>query len=262
MTVIQTKFTGSTSGKDALNILQDNQTDDVYPKLNEVEAARDGETSLLGKEQAQDTATTTVSDEVIAARDGKTSLLAKEQAQDTAIGALSEGSGVLIETGDSVGFLDDKLLMGNNIRRVVAGTVDKTITIHMDTFTDPVDASGQIFKDAIITACNENEVDLGTLTGGTQDLNLALGRTFKCTVSTATQAFTLSNVPTGEVKFEMRVTNGGSQSTTWFTASTLIVPGGNEIVLTEAGMDRLQFSTNDQATNVEMYVRLDIKEVA
>lgn len=234
MTITQDKFTGTSTGKAALNLLQDNLETDVYPKLNEVEAARDGEASLLEKEQAQ----------------------------DTAIGALSEGSGVLIDSGDSVGYLNGKLVMGNNVRKVVAGTVDKTLTIHMDTLDAPLDASGQIVKDAILTACHENEIDLGTLTGVSQELDLALGSTFKCTISTATQAFTLANVPTGEVKFEMRVTNGGSQVISWFSASTLIVPRGTEIVLTEAGMDRIQFSTNDQATTIEMYARLDVKAVA
>ena len=54
--------------------------------------------------------------EVEEARDGETDLLAKEDAQDLAIAALTAGSGVAISASDQVvGFVDAKLLPGNEM---------------------------------------------------------------------------------------------------------------------------------------------------
>ena len=55
----------------------------------EVEAARSGKVSLLAKETDQDTLTAIVTAEVVAARDGKASLLAKELDQDTKIATIA-----------------------------------------------------------------------------------------------------------------------------------------------------------------------------
>lgn len=55
-------------------------------------------------------------DEVIAARDGEATLLAKQDAQDLAIAALAAGSGVVISAGDTTaGYVDGKLLAGDYI---------------------------------------------------------------------------------------------------------------------------------------------------
>lgn len=110
----QQVYTGSDTAKTVLlNAIPANDTE-LYETKTEVEAARDGESSLLAKETAQDTATATAQtqadlgvtnaataqtqadlgvtnagiaqSEITAARDGYDSLLLKEQAQDTATG--------------------------------------------------------------------------------------------------------------------------------------------------------------------------------
>ena len=99
----QQKFTGQTKAKDALlNMLQPNDTE-LYAKDAELEQ-RD----------------TSIEAEIIAARDGEPSLLVKEQQQDNSIAALVSGSGVKVSANDkTVRDLDTKLIMGEGLERVI-----------------------------------------------------------------------------------------------------------------------------------------------
>jgi hypothetical protein len=57
-----------------------------------------------------------LSTEVEAARDGYSTLLEKEQAQDTAISAATSGSGVLVSAADTtIGYLNGKLVAGRGV---------------------------------------------------------------------------------------------------------------------------------------------------
>ena len=89
----QQTWTGSSLVSEVLlDDIPDNETE-LYTRVgyleDEIEAARDGESSLLVKQQAQDTATATVTAEVEAARDGAASLLVKQQTQDAATAAVA-----------------------------------------------------------------------------------------------------------------------------------------------------------------------------
>ena len=83
-----------------------------------------GQDTILGTDSVRDALKIKVNDdmtelfaiksEVEAARDGEASLLAKEQAQDDSIAALAAGSGVLISNNDTtVGYLNGKLVVGS-----------------------------------------------------------------------------------------------------------------------------------------------------
>jgi len=89
--------------KDVINgLLSQDMTDanDNFIELyGEIEAARDGETSLLLKEQDQDTNIASVTNEVIAARDGEVNLLAqidKLQVTTTEVIAARDGKASLL----------------------------------------------------------------------------------------------------------------------------------------------------------------------
>ena len=77
--------------------------------IDSVDDAESGHANLDTRLDGYDTSVA----EVVTARDGESSLLAKEQAQDSAIVALVAGGGVLISPNDTtVGFLNDKLIEG------------------------------------------------------------------------------------------------------------------------------------------------------
>lgn len=90
---------------------------------------------------------------------------------------------------------------------------------------------------------------LGSIGGGTQDVNLSTGiRSFSGTVDTSTTTFTFSNPVTSgnEDIFTLRLTNGGSQIVNW-PASVLWVDN-EPPELTAAGVDELVFKTIDGGT--------------
>jgi hypothetical protein len=86
---------------------------------------------------------------------------------------------------------------------------------------------------------------LGTLTGGTQDIDIELGNVVSATISTGAQTFTFSNpaVSGSNGKFELYLTNGGEQVITW--PLSVDWKAATAPTLTAAGLDVLVFSTND-----------------
>lgn len=89
---------------------------------------------------------------------------------------------------------------------------------------------------------------IGSIGGGTQDIDLDSGRTASGTVDTSATTFTFSNpLATGnEDGFTLYLTNGGSQTVTW--PASVDWPGGAAPSLTGAGVDILVFSTIDGGT--------------
>lgn len=89
---------------------------------------------------------------------------------------------------------------------------------------------------------------LGTLTGGTDDIDLEDGNIVSATISTATQTFTFSNPPpTGHNgSLVVFLTNGGSQTVNW--PASVDWPSSIAPDLTPAGIDILVFTTNDAGT--------------
>ncbi len=103
--------------------------------------------------------------------------------------------------------------------------------------------SGVNFKDVGLTT---NAI--GSIGGGTQDIDLTLGNSVSGTVDTSTTTFTFSN-PTASDElcvFTLVLTNGGSQTVNFPAAVDWA--GGTAPTLTTAGVDILVFATLDGGT--------------
>jgi hypothetical protein len=89
---------------------------------------------------------------------------------------------------------------------------------------------------------------IGSIGGGTQDIDLTLGGVVTGTVDTSATTFTFSNPwPSGSASsFTLILTNGGSQTVTW--PASVSWPGGTAPTLTAAGVDILVFLTVDGGT--------------
>ena len=89
---------------------------------------------------------------------------------------------------------------------------------------------------------------IGSIGGGTQDIDLTLGNVVSATVDTSTTTFTFSN-PTASDEhcgFVLYLTNGGSQTVNW--PASVDWPAATAPTLTVSGVDRLVFSTIDGGT--------------
>ena len=89
---------------------------------------------------------------------------------------------------------------------------------------------------------------IGSIGGGTQDINLTLGNSVSGTVDTGTTTFTFSN-PTASDElcmFSLILTNGGSQTVNF--PSSVDWEGGTAPTLTASGVDILVFLTIDGGT--------------
>ena len=89
---------------------------------------------------------------------------------------------------------------------------------------------------------------IGSIGGGTQNIDLELGNVVTGTVDTSTTTFTISNPPaSGSAgSFTLILTNGGSQTVNW--PASVDWPGGTAPTLTAAGVDILSFITTDGGT--------------
>jgi hypothetical protein len=89
---------------------------------------------------------------------------------------------------------------------------------------------------------------LGSIGGGTQDIDLTLGNVVTGTVDTSETTFTFSNpTATGDAcSFTFIVTNGGSQTINW--PASVDWPEATAPTLTASGVDILVFVTLDAGT--------------
>lgn len=89
---------------------------------------------------------------------------------------------------------------------------------------------------------------IGSIGGGTQDIDLELGNVITATVDTSETTFTFSNPPASGTagSFTLILTNGGSQTVNW--PASVDWAGGSGPTLTSAGVDVLTFVTVDAGT--------------
>ncbi|MBI2618226.1 hypothetical protein HYW58_02120 [Candidatus Kaiserbacteria bacterium] len=89
---------------------------------------------------------------------------------------------------------------------------------------------------------------IGSIGGGTQDINIALGNVVTGTIDTSTTTFTFSGAPASGTagSFTLILTNGGSQTVNW--PASVDWAGGTAPTLTAAGVDILTFVTIDGGT--------------
>lgn len=89
---------------------------------------------------------------------------------------------------------------------------------------------------------------LGSIGGGTQDIDLESGNVVSGTVDTSTTTFTFSNPSAAGISnsFTMILTNGGSQTVNW--PASVDWPGATPPTLTASGVDVIVFFTLDAGT--------------
>lgn len=115
-------------------------------------------------------------------------------------------------------------------------------------------SSGQIsLGDAVLARANLKDYGevtnaIGSIGGGTQDIDLTLGNVVTGTVDTSTTTFTFSNPTASDegCSFTLVLTNGGSQTVNW--PASVDWAGGNAPSLTSSGVDVLTFFTVDGGT--------------
>ena len=129
-----------------------------------------------------------------------------------------------------------------------------TITgISVGGLPDGIVDDGTIVTDGTYSAINIKDYGvvtnaIGSIGGGTQDIDLTAGNSVSGTVDTSTTTFTFSNPTAGDelCAFALTLTNGGSQTVN-FPAS-VDWAGGSAPTLTTAGVDILVFATIDGGT--------------
>ena len=89
---------------------------------------------------------------------------------------------------------------------------------------------------------------IGSIGGGTQDIDIELGNIATGTVDTSTTTFTFSNPSASGTACSLTLilTNGGSQTVNW--PASVIWAGGTAPELTASGVDVLTFTTVDAGT--------------
>lgn len=114
--------------------------------------------------------------------------------------------------------------------------------------TGEIQAAGHVDLQAAYTLRMDVNA-IGSIGGGTQDIDLTSGRIVSGTVDTSTTTFTFSNpLATGHFDgFILYLTNGGSQTVNW--PGSVDWGDSGAPTLTTSGTDMLIFSTKDGGTN-------------
>lgn len=104
-----------------------------------------------------------------------------------------------------------------------------------------------VIKRAELTDYSETINSIGSIGGGTQDIDLTLGNVVSATVDTSTTTFTFSNPPDFlGGSFTLFLTNGGSQTVNWPASVTWAA--GSAPSLEVSGVNILTFTTIDGGT--------------
>ena len=108
--------------------------------------------------------------------------------------------------------------------------------------------------DTVEAAIDPTVNAIGSIGGGTQDIDLDDGRTITATVDTSETTFTFSNpTATGNADaFDLYLTNGGSQTINW--PASVDWELATAPTLTSSGLDHLVFTTVDGGTTWYGYV--------
>ena len=152
----------------------------------------------------------------------------------TLIGAVSAAGAVTLGSTVSAA---GAVTLGSTVSIAGAVTTGSSITLSDNELVRPV------LKDY-----GEKVNAIGSIGGGTQDIDLTLGNIVTGTVDTATTTFTFSN-PTASGNncgFALYLINGGSQTVNW--PGSVDWPGAIAPTLTASGTDILVFNTTDGGT--------------
>lgn len=132
--------------------------------------------------------------------------------------------------------------------------VENTSAVPAMTYAGTQNFADNILQRPEIKDYGETVNALGSIGGGTQDIDLTLGNVVTGTVDTSTTTFTFSNPSaTGKgCSFSLRLTNGGSQTVNW--PASVRWPSGTAPTLTTSGDDWLTFVTTDAGTTWDGFV--------
>ena len=129
-----------------------------------------------------------------------------------------------------------------------AGTpISKKIT-RGNLFNATVSMADNILDQPVLRDYGETVNAIGSIGGGTQDIDLTLGNVVSGTVDTSTTTFTFSNPSASGTccSFTLILTNGGSQTVNW--PASVDWAGGTAPTLTTSGVDIPTFLTTDAGT--------------
>ena len=158
---------------------------------------------------------------------------------------------------------------GANNAWVEIGTLDAVnlalAKLAANTFTGTQNFADNKLQRAVLLDSAETVNVIGSIGGGTQDIDLEEGNVITATVDTSTTTFTFSNAhalgsPSSGVAcgFVLKLTNGGSQTVNWPT--TVKWTGGAAPALTVSGIDTIAFVTYDGGATWDGFVcGLDIR---
>jgi len=126
--------------------------------------------------------------------------------------------------------------------------VEATTAVPAMTYAGTQSFADNILSRPKIQDYGETVNAIGSIGGGTQDIDLESGNVVSGTVDTSTTTFTFSNPPASGTagSFTLFLTNGGSQTVNW--PASVDWAGGTAPSLTAAGVDILTFTTIDGGT--------------
>lgn len=156
-------------------------------------------------------------------------------------------------TGDSPQFTAVNVGSADTtLARVSAGVLSvegvTILTVAGGTMTGELNAADNLITRPKLKDVGETVNAIGSIGGGSQDIDLTLGNVVTGTVDTSTTTFTFSNPSATGVacSFTLILTNGGSQTVNWPAAVKWA--GATAPTLTAAGVDILTFVTVDAGT--------------
>ena len=132
----------------------------------------------------------------------------------------------------------------SDVSTLIANKVSKT----GDTMSGTLAMADNLITRPKIEDYGETVNAIGSIGGGTQDIDLESGNVVTGTVDTSTTTFTFSNPPASGTagSFTLFLTNGGSQTVNW--PASVDWAGGTAPTLTTSGVDVLTFVTVDGGT--------------
>ena len=117
----------------------------------------------------------------------------------------------------------------------------------------PIDMNNSLLSNPKFMSVSETLNSLGSLSGGTETIDLTLGNVVSATITT-TQTFAFSTLSTNGISysFTLFLTDGGSETIAW--PSTVKWSLGITPTLTSSGLDILTFTTIDNGTTWHGFV--------
>ena len=156
-----------------------------------------------------------------------------------------DGAVVNADINASAAIADTKISLGTAIQAYDADTAKTDVS---QTWSATQNLADQIVQRPEMKDYAETVNAIGSIGGGTQDIDLESGNVVTGTVDTSTTTFTFSNPPeSGKAgSFTLILTNGGSQTVNW--PGAVDWAGGTAPTLTTSGVDCLTFTTVDGGT--------------